>query len=367
MALFAAGRLGDLNLPNRIVMAPLGRGRNEPDLRSPLDRAITYYVQRATAGLIISEATHVAPDSVSRPGTGAIHANGQVAAWRRVTDAVHAANGRIFQQLFHLGRKADPDRLPGGLAPVAPSAVAATGSLVGVDGVQKPFPLPRALDLAGVAAVREQFAGAFANARDAGFDGVELHAANGFLIEQFLRDDANQRDDIYGGSVENRARLLLELVDEAIALLGASAVGVRLSPHFAVDGSGASDAHRLFPYVARELGRRGIAYLHVIEPDATPDARKLAPVLKEAFAGPFILAGEFSRDSALDAIAAGRADFIAFGRLYIANPDLVERFRLPDAPVNDPDVATFYQGGDAGYIDYPVLDTVATAALERAQ
>jgi N-ethylmaleimide reductase len=359
MALFTAGRLGRLDLPNRIVMAPLGRGRNEPVRREPLDRAITYYRQRASAGLIISEATHVSLDSVSRPGTGAIHSGDQAAAWRRVTDAVHAEGGRIVQQLFHLGRKADPDRLPGGLLPVAPSAIAAEGSIAGIDGTSKPFPIPRALDAEGIATVRAQFAQAASHARDAGFDGIELHAANGFLIEQFLRDDANHRNDAYGGSIENRARLLLELVDDAIAILGAHGVGVRISPHFAVDGPGISDGAQLYPYIAEQLGQRGIAYLHLIEPDATPEARKLAPVLKQAFGGPFILAGEFDRSSAQDAVARGRADFIAFGRLYIANPDLVARFALPDAPLNQPDEASFYQGGDAGYIDYPTLAQVS--------
>ncbi|MFT3966981.1 MAG: alkene reductase [Sphingobium sp.] len=366
MALFAAGRIGKLDLPNRIVMAPLGRGRNEPASREPLGRSAIYYRQRATAGLIISEATHVALDSVSRPGTGAIHAEAQAAAWKRVTEAVHEEGGRIFQQLFHLGRKADPDRLPGRLAPVAPSAVAAAGSVTGVDGAQKPFPTPRPLDAAGIAAVRGQFAQAFAHARAAGFDGIELHAANGFLIEQFLRDDANLRDDDYGGPVENRARLLLELVDAAIALLGADAVGVRISPHFAVDGPGTSDPGSLYPYVARQLGQRGIAYLHVIEPDGTPDARKLAPLLKEAFGGPFILAGEFTRDSALRAVSEGRADFVAFGRLYIANPDLVARFRRPDAPLNVPEEKSFYEGGDQGYIDYPALDAALPGAGDPA-
>jgi N-ethylmaleimide reductase len=354
MALFQPGRIGGLDLPNRIVMAPLGRARNHSDTRAPQSLSALYYTQRASAGLIISEATHVSPGSVSRPGTGAVHSAEQTQNWRAVTDAVHAAGGRIFQQLFHLGRKADPDRLPGGQLPVAPSAVAAIGTLPTTDGT-KPFPVPRALRLSEIAGLRDEFALAFTNARNAGFDGVELHAANGFLIEQFLRDDANLRNDSYGGSIANRARLLLELVDAAIAIFGAGGVGVRLSPHFAVDGPGTSDPEALFTYVARELGARAVAYLHVIEPDATPAERKVALTLKTAFDGPFILAGDFTRDSALRAVEDGRADFIAFGRLYIANPDLVERLRLSDTPLNTPDVETFYSGGARGYVDYPSL------------
>jgi N-ethylmaleimide reductase len=361
MSLFEPGRIGALTLPNRIVMAPLGRARNHPETREPGALSIAYYTQRAGAGLIIAEATHVAPGSVSRAGTGAIHTTGQIAAWRAVTDAVHAAGGRIFQQQFHLGRKADPDRLPGRLDPVAPSAIAAQGTLPTAQG-PKPFPVPRPLRLGEIAALRDEFAQAFVNAAAAGFDGIELHAANGFLIEQFLRDDANRRGDAYGGSIANRARFLLQLVDAAITVFGAQGVGVRLSPHFTVDGPGASDFAVLHGYIAAQLGQRGIAYLHVIEPDATPAERKIAARLKDAFNGPFILAGDFTRDSAAAAIAEGRADFVAFGRLYIANPDLVERFRLPEPVLNPPDEATWYSGGAHGYTDYPTLDTALIAA-----
>lgn len=361
MSIFEAGRIGTLTTPNRIVMAPLGRGRNAEPSREALPRAVVYYAQRASAGLIVSEATHVSATSVSRPGTAAVHSGGQVAAWRAVTTGVHAAGGRIFQQLFHLGRKADPDRLPGRATPVAPSAVAATGTLPTANG-PRPFPVPRALERDEIPGLVEQFRHAVANSKAAGFDGIELHAANGFLIEQFLRDDANRRTDDYGGSVANRARFLLDVVDAAIAIFGPAGVGVRVSPHFDVDGPGASDPADLFGYVARALDARGIAYLHVIEPDSTAPERRIAPVLRAAFRGPLILAGEFTRDSARDAIAAGRADFVAFGRLYIANPDLVERFRFADVPLNPPDVATFQNGDEAGYIDYPALAAVLAKA-----
>ena len=362
MALFQPGRIGSLDVPNRIVMAPLGRARNQVETRAPQDRAVTYYRQRASAALIISEATHVSPASVSRPGTGAIHSEEQVVAWRRVTNAVHQAGGRIFQQLFHLGRKADPERLPGGLAPVAPSAVAASGFLPTPDGGQKPFPVPRALELEEITGLIEEFRCAAENAQRAGFDGIEVHAANGFLIEQFLRDDANQRHDAYGGSVETRARVLLEVVDAAISVFGASGVGVRLSPHFTVDGPGASDPHLQFSYIAWALAKRDIAYLHLIEPDATPADRKLGAPIRHAFTGPLILAGGFDRDSASRAIEEGRADFVAFGRLYIANPDLVARFQIADSPLNPPDEARFYVGGDEGYIDYPTVEAASLAA-----
>ena len=361
LGIFTEGRIGDLVTPNRIVMAPLGRGRNAEPSREALPRAVTYYTQRASAGLIVSEATHVSISSVSRPGTAAVHSEEQVAAWSGVTAGVHAAGGRIFQQLFHLGRKADPERLPGRALPVAPSAIVALGTLPVADGV-KPFPVPRALARDEIPGLVEQFRHAIANSKRAGFDGIELHAANGFLIEQFLRDDANHRTDDYGGSIANRARFLVEVVDAAIAIFGAAGVGVRVSPHFAVDGPGDSDPAALHGHVARALDARGIAYLHVIEPDATPFSRRVAPRLREIFCGPLILAGEFTRDSARVAIETGRADFVAFGRLYIANPDLVARFRLDPVRLNPPDEATFHNGEEAGYIDYPFLEDALAEA-----
>ena len=353
MGLFESGRIGDIATPNRIVMAPLGRARNSALTREAQDRSVTYYVQRASAGLIISEATHVSEHSVSRPGTGAIHTPGQVVAWSRVTRAVHAAGGRIVQQLFHLGRKADPARLPGGADPVAPSAIAALGQIPTAVG-PRPFPVPRALASEEVPLVVDQFRRAIVNSKAAGFDGVEIHGANGFLVDQFLRDSANRRTDRYGGPVENRARFLLEIVDYATEVFGPGAVGVRISPHATADGLDDSNPSALFGYVAEALSRRGVGFLHLIEPDATPANAKIAPLVRDLFKGPLILAGDFTRDSAARAINSGRADFVAFGRLYIANPDLVARFRL-GAPLNPPDEATFYSGGEAGYIDYPTL------------
>lgn len=354
MSLFASTRIGSLELPNRIVMAPLGRARSEEPTREPLPRVVTYYTQRASAGLIVSEATHVSPDSVSRPGGSGIHSAGQVEAWKKVTQSVHAAGGRIFQQVFHLGRKAHQERLPGQALPVAPSAIAARGEVPTSRGPQ-PFPVPRALEAHEIPAYVDAFRQAAANARDAGFDGIELHAANGFLIDQFLRDGANRRSDEWGGSIENRARFLLAIVDAAAAEIGAARVGVRVSPHATADGSGDSDPAALYGYVAGQLQARGVAYLHLIEPDSVPEAQRLAPGLRRRYTGPFILCGGFTRESAQRALDEGRADLIAFGVLFIANPDLVERFQQ-EAGYNPPDAATFYVGGEQGYIDYPFLD-----------
>ncbi|MDB4974202.1 MAG: nemA [Myxococcaceae bacterium] len=353
MSLFAPIRVGALELPNRVVMAPLGRARADETTRAPKPSVETYYVQRATAGLIISEATHVSADSVSRPGTSAIHSEEQVAAWRRVTDAVHAADGRIFQQLFHLGRKADPARLPRGGRPAAPSAIAARGEFATPAG-PKPFPVPRALDEAEIPALIGEFARAAENAQRAGFDGVEIHGANGFLVDQFLRDGANRRDDGHGGSIARRTRFLLAVTDAASAVFGPGRVGVRLSPHATADGTTDSTPRETFSYAAAQLSDRGIAYLHLIEPVSRPEPERLGPVLRGVFQGPLILCGGFDRASAERALTERRADLIAFGVGFIANPDLVERLRR-DAAWNAPDATTFYSGGDRGYIDYPFL------------
>ncbi|MET0390127.1 MAG: alkene reductase [Polyangiales bacterium] len=347
-------RVGALELPNRVVMAPLGRARAHVETREPTRSVQTYYVQRATAGLIVSEATHVSAESVSRPGTSAIHTQGQIAAWREVTDAVHAAHGRIFQQLFHLGRKADPARLPSGGLPAAPSAIAARGEFSTPEG-PRPFPTPRVLAPHEIAARVTDFARAAESSLQAGFDGVEVHGANGFLVDQFLRDKANQRGDRHGGSVENRARFLLDVVDAVIKVFGRDRVGVRLSPHATADGTDDSTPRETFSYAAAQLDARQIAYLHLIEPVDTPEPARLGPALRQAFRGPLILCGGFDRHSAEVALEQKRADLMAFGVGFIANPDLVERLRR-DAPWNPPDPGTFYSGGDQGYIDYPFLD-----------
>jgi N-ethylmaleimide reductase len=363
MSPFDPIRVGALKLPNRLVMAPLGRARADAASREPTPSVARYYAQRATAGLIVSEATHISPDSVSRAGSPAIHDERHVVAWRRVTQAVHAANGRIFQQLFHLGRKADPARLPKGGVPAAPSALAAKGEFSTLDG-PRPFPVPRRLEEDEIPRLVEGFGHAAGNSKRAGFDGVEIHAANGFLVDQFLRDGANCRADRYGGTVENRARFLLEVVDAATAVFGVGRVGVRVSPHACSDGTDDSAPRATYRYVAGQLSSRGIAYLHVIEPVTTSIEERLAASIREVFPGPLILCGGFDHASASQALAEGRADLIAFGVGFIANPDLVERLRR-NAAWNTPDPSTFHSGGDRGYTDYPFLE-VPRAAGARA-
>jgi N-ethylmaleimide reductase len=360
MSLFSPLRIGGLELPNRVVMAPLGRARAHAESREPTSSVVTYYVQRASAGLLISEATHVSIDSVSRPGTSAIHNAGQVAAWGRVTDAVHAAGGRMFQQLFHLGRKADPARLPYVGLPKAPSPIAAQGQFATPSG-PCPFPVPHPVEPEEIAALIAEFEQAALNSKRAGFDGIEIHGANGFLVDQFLRDSANQRTDTFGGGAENRARFLLQVVDAAASVWGPERVGVRISPHATADGTCDSAPRRTFGYVAERLSARGIAYLHLIEPVGTPEHEQLGPSMRRAFKGPLIVCGGFDRRSAQAAIEASRADLIAFGVGFIANPDLVERLRR-DAAWNPPDTATFYSGGDQGYIDYPFLSAPGRSA-----
>jgi len=341
-----------------MVVAPCGRARCSEPEREPLPRVVTYYRQRVGAGLIVSEATHVSLSTVSRPGGPGIHDASQVVAWRKVTDAVHTDGGRIFQQLFHLGRKALPARLAGGRVPLAPSAIAAQATIPTPAG-PRPFPVPKAATLGEVATLIDEFAIAIANSRRAGFDGVEIHGAHGYLIDQFLRDSTNRRDDLYGGSIANRARFLLEVVDRAIATFGAGRVGVRVSPHFLLDGISDSDPAALYGHVAAELGRRGIAYLHLVEPANIPVDQRLAVHLRTAFGGPLILCGELTRELAETALEEGRADLVSFGRLFIANPDLPERFRR-GAGLNDLDPSTLYNGDDRGYIDYPIFQAATT-------
>jgi N-ethylmaleimide reductase len=363
MVLFKLGRLGDFELPNRLIMAPLARARSLEPNREPPERVVTYYRQRATAGLIISEAGHVAADSVSRPGGSGMHTDGHMLAWRKVTAAVHEAGGRIFQQLFHLGRKAHPTRLPHNAIPVAPSPIAARGEVPTPKGPQ-PWPVPRQLRNSEIELLFETFRNAIYLSKVAGFDGVEIHAANGFLIDQFLRDGTNRRTDAYGGTIVNRSRFLLEIVDTAIGIFGPGRVGVRISPHFVQDGIQDSDPTGLFGYVADQLDKREIAYLHLIESDAVPSGQRLAATLRRRFRGALILAEGYTQESATKAIAEQRADFVAFGALFIANPDLVERFRH-GAMLNSPDTTTFYNGDEQGYIDYPFLTEGETRVPRR--
>ena len=355
MSLFSPLQVGDLTLSNRIVMAPLTRSRAGAS-RAPNELMKQYYVQRASAGLILSEATAVDPMGVGYLDTPGIWNAEQVAGWREITDAVHDVGGRIVLQLWHVGRISHPDLLNGAL-PVAPSAIAAIGEARTLAG-KKPFVAPRALERDEISGVVAAYKRGAQNALEAGFDGVELHGANGYLLDQFLRDGANQRDDEYGGSVENRARLLLEATEAAIEVWGAKRVGVHLSPrnteyHSMHD----SDTMTTFSYVARELGKREIAFLCVREPQ-DENLRHL-PVLTREFraaGGGAIIANEdFTPESAAQVLQAGDADAVAWGRQFIANPDLPRRFELR-APLNDLDVETLYAPGASGYVDYPFLN-----------
>ena len=345
--LFDPIQIGDLQLNNRIIMAPLTRCRAEG--RVPNALMAEYYVQRASAGLIISEATAVTPMGVGYPDTPGIWSDDQVRGWSNVTKAVHAAGGKIVLQLWHVGRISDPIYLNGQL-PVAPSAIQPAGH-VSLVRPMKDFVTPRALETEEIADIVEAYRLGAENAKAAGFDGVEIHGANGYLLDQFLQSSTNQRTDRYGGSLENRARLLLEVTDAAIEVWGAGRVGVHLAPR--ADSHDMGDANRAetFTYVARELGKRGIAFICAREKEADDS---LSPSLKQAFGGVFIANERFTKDQANAWLAEGKADAVAFGIPFIANPDLPARL-AQDAELNTPHPETFYGKGPVGYLDYPTL------------
>lgn len=347
-SLFDPLRVGDLTLRNRIIMAPLTRQRASEG-RVPNDLMLEYYTQRADAGLILTEATSVTPQGVGYADTPGLWSTEQVKGWRKITAAVHDKGGLIAAQLWHVGRISDPIFLNGEL-PVAPSAIAAGGHVSHVRP-KRAYVTPRALETAEVAGVLEAYRHGAKMAQEAGFDGVEVHAANGYLLDQFLQDSTNHRTDQYGGSLENRARLLLEVVDACVEIWGAGRVGVHLSPRADAHTMGDSDLAGTFTYVATELGKRGIAFICAREQEGEDS---LGPKLKAAFGGVYIANEGFTRESAEAAIDAGRADAVAFGVQYIANPDLVRRFEL-NAPLNTPDSSTFYAQGAVGYTDYPAL------------
>ncbi|ACD20141.1 alkene reductase [Paraburkholderia phytofirmans] len=349
--LFDPLQIGDITLSNRIIMAPLTRQRAE-EIRVPNALMAKYYAERASAGLIISEATSVTPQGVGYAETPGIWSQEQVEGWKLVTSAVHAAGGKIFLQLWHVGRISDPLFLNGEL-PVAPSAIAARGN-VSLVRPERPYVTPRALELDEIAGVVEAFRKGAENAKAAGFDGVEVHGANGYLLDQFLQDSTNQRTDAYGGPIENRARLLLEITDACIGVWGANRVGVHLAPRRDAHAMGDSDPAGTFGYVARELGKRKIAFIAARE--ALGDDR-LGPQLKKAFGGPYIANEKFTKETAQQVLDAGEADAVAWGQLFIANPDLVRRFAT-NAPFNKPNPATYYARGETGYVDYPTLEAV---------
>jgi 2,4-dienoyl-CoA reductase-like NADH-dependent reductase (Old Yellow Enzyme family) len=346
--LFDPLQLGELRLPNRVLMAPLTRSRAVAD-RVPNELMTKYYTQRASAGLIVSEATVVTPTGVGYADTPGVWNDDQVRGWKRITDAVHEAGGRMFLQLWHVGRISHPMFL-NGVTPVAPSAVTPKGT-VSLVRPQVPYVTPRALDLSEIPGVIDAFYRGAQHAQAAGFDGVELHGANGYLIDQFLQDSTNHRTDEYGGPIENRARLLLEVVDRLICVWGPGRVGVHLAPRGDAHDIGDSNRLATFSYVARELGRRKIAFICARE--KLGDDR-IGPQLKAAFGGVYIANEGFTRETAEQVLAAGEADAVAFGKLFIANPDLPRRFAL-DAELNQWKSETFYRGGAEGYVDYPQL------------
>ena len=354
--LFNAYTLGPLTLPNRLVMAPMTRNRAGAG-HVPTDMMARYYVQRASAGLLVTEASQVAPEGVGYPNTPGIHTEDQVGGWKRVTDAVHAAGGRIFLQLWHVGRISHPLFQPNGALPVAPSAIAPAGQVYTPEGM-KPYETPRALATDEIAGVVEQYRRAAAHALHAGFDGVELHGANGYLPDQFLRDGSNRRTDAYGGTIQNRARFMLEVVGALVDVCGPDRVGVRLSPSGTLNDMKDSNPAETFGYVVGGLDRLGIAYVHLIE-GTEADARhgglnvpteRLRPLFRRAL----VVNGGYDRNRADAVIGEGRADLVAFGKSFLANPDLPHRLKI-GAPLNPPDPRSFYGGTEKGYVDYPAL------------
>ncbi|MNF30577.1 N-ethylmaleimide reductase [compost metagenome] len=344
--LFDPIKVGELELTNRIIMAPLTRCRADEG-RVPSALMAEYYAQRASAGLIISEATSVTALGVGYADTPGIWSDAQVRGWSNVTQAVHENGGKIFLQLWHVGRISDPSFLNGEV-PIAPSPIAAKGH-VSLLRPERPYPVPRALETEEIADVVEAFRVGAENAKTAGFDGVELHGANGYLLDQFLQDSTNLRSDQYGGSIENRARLMLEVTEAVIDVWGAGRVGVHLAPRGDAYDMGDSNRTETFGYIARELGKRNIAFICVREHEADDS---LSRQLKEAFGGIYIANERFNKEQATAWLVDSKADAIAFGIPFIANPDLPERL-AQDAPLNEPRPETFYASGPVGYIDYP--------------
>ncbi|WP_035201200.1 alkene reductase [Agrobacterium tumefaciens] len=342
-------QVGPYTLRNRTVMAPLTRSR-AGDGDAPTSLAVEYYRQRATAGLIVTEGSQISPQGKGYPRTPGIFSDAQTAGWEQVTRAVHAEGGRIFLQLWHVGRLSHSTMQQNGGLPVSSSAIAPEGEIYTATGLQ-PYETPRALDPEEIPGILDDFRQAAENAKRAGFDGVELHGANGYLIDQFLRDGANQRTDAYGGSAENRVRFLKEIVEAVIPVFGADRIGVRLSPALPIFSVSDSDPAVTFRHAAETLSRYGLGYLHVVQ---LGDPAFDYSAIKRAFGGVYIANGGFDADSAEVAVTSGTADLVAFGTKFLANPDLIERFRT-GAPLNQPDPATFYQGEERGYTDYPTL------------
>lgn len=361
--LYDALKLGDIIISNRIIMAPLTRMRSKQPGNIPYELNAEYYSQRTSAGLIISEATQISQQGQGYPGTPGIHSMEQVEGWKLVTTAVHAKGGKIFLQLWHVGRISHSSHQPDGNPPVAPSAIKPTGKVFTADWKQAEYETPRALAPNEIKAILDDYRVACQNAKLAGFDGVEVHGANGYLLDQFLQSGTNKRDDSYGGSIENRARFLLQVVDIATEVWGKGRVGVRLSPYGTFNDMSDNDPVALFTYLLKELEDRAIAYVHMIEPRATGagggdainnNAPSASSLFRKVYSGVFVSAGGYSPESAKAAITSNQVDAVAFGRHFISNPDLVERIAR-GADLTPYNRATFYGGTEKGYTDYPFL------------
>ena len=356
--LFTPIQLGDLTLPNRIIMAPLTRMRaGEGNVPTQLNA--TYYTQRASAGLIISEATQVSLQGRGYAHSPGIHTPEQIEGWQLVTDAVHAAGGRIFLQLWHAGRTSHPELQPNGGLPVAPSAIAAEGHAYTFNNGRPDMVAPRALETEEIPEIVEQFRQGAKNAMAAGFDGVEIHGANGYLIDEFIEDGSNKRSDRYGGSVENRTRFLLEIVEAVTNVWGGNKVGVRLSPSGENYTMSDSDRPGTFKYVVEALNSFDLAYFHLMEPNQWGSQTGLdASFFRPIYKGLLMVNGDYNREKGNAVLDSGNADLVSFGRTFIANPDLPERL-ANNAPLNEPDPSTFYGGDETGYTDYPFVNELS--------
>ena len=348
--MFTPVNLGAIQLKNRLVMAPLTRMRAVAG-HVPNPLAKIYYAQRASAGLIITEATQISPIGMGYPATPGIYTAEQTAAWKEIVEAVHAKGGSIVSQLWHVGRISHSSLHPEHGAPEAPSAIPPAGQTYGADWQLYDYEVPKAMSIEDIARLLKEYELAAQNAKAAGFDGVEIHAANGYLLDQFLQDKTNQRQDEYGGSIENRARLMLEVADAVMSVWGADRVGMHLAPRGDAHDMGDSNPLATFGYVARELGKRHLAFICARE---SLGDNRIGPQMKAAFGGSYIANEGFTQATANEVLARGEADAVAFGVPLLANPDLLERFRQ-NAPLNPPDQSTFYAPGRKGYTDYPVL------------
>lgn len=362
--LFAPVEFGSISLSHRVVMAPLTRLRSKQPGNIPWQLNVDYYSQRASeGGLLVSEASQISPQGQGYPASPGIHSQEQVAGWKLVTDAVHAKGGKFVIQLWHVGRASHTSFHPAEGLPVAPSAIRPAGKTMTAEWQNVDFETPRALEASELPGIVEAYRRAAENAKAAGADGVEVHGANGYLLDQFLQDRTNHRTDQYGGSIENRGRLLLEVVDAVISVWGADRVGVRLSPWGVFGDMGDTNPVALFTYVISQLSDRGIAYLHLIEPRSSGssatgpldrNSTDAASTFRKAFRGTLLSAGGYTAEEAEAAVDSGKVDAVAFGRLFISNPDLPKRIEL-NAPLNEYDRKSFYGGDARGYTDYPAL------------